>query len=93
MIRGEGHNYNGEEQAREEASKQAGALRFWSVPFFLKGRTMAKGGKREGAGRPRVEQPRVRLTVRVKAQTKSFFKEKGRSAGRILDEIAEEQSK
>ena len=54
---------------------------------------MAKGGKREGAGRPRVEQPRVRLTVRVKAQTKSFFKEKGRSAGRTLDEIAEEQSK
>lgn len=54
---------------------------------------MTKGGKREGAGRPKAEEPRVRLTVRVKPKTKSFFKEKGRSAGKALDEIAEEQSK
>ena len=54
---------------------------------------MAKGGKREGAGRPKAEQSRVRLSVRVKAQTKAYFKSKGISAGKALDEIAEEQSK
>lgn len=52
-----------------------------------------KGGKREGAGRPKVQGPRVRLSVRVKSQTKDYFKRHGISAGKVLDEIAEEQSK
>lgn len=48
-----------------------------------------KGGKREGAGRPKQAEKRVSLTVRVKETTRSTIKEQDLKIGPMVDKIVE----
>jgi len=52
---------------------------------------MPRGGKRIGAGRNREGEPRIQMTVTVKASTRDTLREmraEGRYIGRVLDDIA-----
>lgn len=67
--------------------------------YWLEGRMiygwnfkMTKGGKREGAGRPKARNARVRISVRVKPRTKEIIREQRINAGRVLDEVIKERS-
>lgn len=51
-----------------------------------------RGGKRDGSGRPKVREPRVRISVRVKPRTKEIIREQHINAGRVLDEVIKERS-
>lgn len=51
-----------------------------------------RGGKRDGSGRPKVREPRVRISVRVKPRTKEIIREQRINAGRVLDEVIKERS-
>lgn len=51
---------------------------------------MAKGGKRIGSGRPKTSEPRVRLSVRVRPNTKKYITDSGINAGRLLDDYIEQ---
>jgi len=49
---------------------------------------MARGGKREGAGRPVAEDPRVQVSMMVSQETQEILKrwqDKGLSTGRLVD--------
>ena len=51
-----------------------------------------RGGKRDGSGRPKAREPRVRISVRVKPRTKEIIREQHINAGRVLDEVIKERS-
>lgn len=63
----------------------------------IKGYTMPRGGKREGAGRPKIERARKTLSCRVKPETLDFLEEEKertqKSLGEIVDEAVEEYKK